>query len=559
MAFKDRKVDFYNKRLSQMKLERESFLSHYKDLQEYITPRKGRFFISDRNRGEKRNKYIINSVGSQALRVAVAGMLNGTMSPSRPWFSLETINQDLMDSQAVRDWLFKVETVLRTILNESNFYNMAPSMIKEVITFGTGCMSHEDDFQNVARFYSHTVGSYMLAQNDRLEVDTIAREFEWPVYQIVRKFGLDNVSTAVKDQYDKGNYESAYPITHFIMPNEDEDPNSPLATRRPYISVYYEPGNSAKEKDKYLNVSGFNEFPVYCPRWDVTEGDIYGTDCPGMTSLGDIRQLQQEERRKAQGIDKMVNPPLSGPPSVRNIPVSGLPGGLTVYEGDDQKQKLSAIYQIQLPLQEMRIDIDAVERRIEKAFFVDLFLAISNMEGIQPRNEFDLIQRNEERLIQLGPVLERLHGEFLTKLIDRLFNQTVQADILPPPPEELEGSPLKVKFISTLAMAQRAVATADIDRITQFTAGLAGAGWTGALDKFNADKAVDEYSRAIGVPPQVINSDEAVSEIRQQRAQQEQMQAQLEMAQSGANTAKMLSDAKTDDQNALTDLVGDNE
>src|SRR5690606_25461617 len=132
-----KQLDYYNKRLSQMKVERESFIGHYKELQEFISPRKGRFFLSDRNKGEKRNQSIINSAGSQALRVAVAGMLNGTMSPSRPWFSLETTDTDMMESQAVRDWLHVVEKIIRAILNESNFYNMAPAMLRELLLFGT--------------------------------------------------------------------------------------------------------------------------------------------------------------------------------------------------------------------------------------------------------------------------------------------------------------------------------------------------------------------------------------------------------------------------------------
>src|SRR3990167_2233590 len=192
-----------------------------------------------------------------------------------------------------------------------------------------------------------------------------------------------------------------------------------------------------------------------------------------MTGLGDVKHLQIEEKTKAMAIQKMANPPLTGPPAVRNIPVSGLPGGLTVFEGDNQKQKLEPIYQVDPRLQELRLDMDAVERRIKSAFFVDLFMAITDMEGIQHRNQLDLAQRNEERLIQLGPVLERLHGEFLSRMVDRIFNQAVKANILPDPPTALEDSPLRVRFISTLAMAQRAVITADIERLTAYSAQLA--------------------------------------------------------------------------------------
>ena len=85
-------IEYYNKLTSGMDVERLSFINHYRDLQEFISPRRGRFFETDRNKGTKRHQSIINSIATQALRVAVAGMLNGTMSPSRPWFSLETFD-----------------------------------------------------------------------------------------------------------------------------------------------------------------------------------------------------------------------------------------------------------------------------------------------------------------------------------------------------------------------------------------------------------------------------------------------------------------------------------
>ena len=531
-------IEHFNKLVSQMRLERQSFITHYKDLQQFIAPRKGRFFITDRNKGAKRHQAIINSAGTQALRIGTAGMFNGTMNPSRPWFGLETFNPDLMESQDVRDWLYKVEIILRTILNDGNFYNMVPVFLKELLLFGTSFMTHVDDFEHVARFYTHTAGSYMLAQNDRLVIDTVAREYEWPVIQIVKKFGLENISKVVRDAYDNGNYSSYYPLVHFIQPNEDYKEKSPLGINKAFISVYYEPGNTGIDTNKFLSKGGFDTFPGYAGRWEVTEGDIYGVDCPGMTSLGDVKQLQIEEKRKAQAIDKMVNPPLQGPPNVRNVAVSGLPGSLVIYEGDNTKQRLEPVYTVDPRLQELRLDMDAVERRINSAFFVDLFMAITQMQGIQPKNQLDLTHRDRERLTQLGPVLERLQGEFQALMLDRLFNQCVAADILPPAPEELVGQPLNVRFISTLAMAQKAIVTTNIEKLAGFTSSLVQTGWPTAADKFDADQAIDEYSRAIGVPPTVVLSDEDVASVRQTRAEQEQQQLELEQIQQIANVAK---------------------
>lgn len=551
-------IEYYNKLTDGMDIERISFINHYKDLQEFISPRRGRFFETDRNKGTKRHHSIINSIATQALRVAVAGMLNGTMSPSRPWFSLETFDPDVMESAQVRGWLWKVEIIIRSILNSSNFYNMAPVFLKELVLFGTSLMTHVDDFSDVARFYTHTAGSYYLGQNDRLEIDTVSRKFEWPVIQIVKAFGVDNLSQSVKDAYNQGNYNVWYPIRHFIEPNEDFGSSNDVSFNRKFTSVYYEPGNTGPDREKFLAKGGFDTFPGYAARWDVTEGDIYGVDCPGMTALGDVKHLQIEEKRKAQGIDKMVNPPLRGPPSAENIAVSGLSGGLTIYEGDDQKQKLEPIFTVDPKIAELRLDMDAVEKRINNAFFVDLFLAISNMEGIQPRNQLDLSQRNEERLIQLGPVLERIHGEFLERMVERIFSQAEKADILPEAPAVLQGRALRIRFISTLAMAQRSIVVSDIERITQYALTV-GELQPDILDKIDFDQNIDEYGKAIGIPPQIIRSDKIVAGIRQARQAQAEQERQLALAQQVVDVGKTFSDATKDvgpPPDNLEELVG---
>lgn len=541
---------YFERRKGAMKTERVSFESHWKDLAQFVQPRRGRFFTSDRNKGDKRHNFIINNKASQAHKIARAGLFAGVMSPTRPWFKLTTPDAALSDFAPVRIWLDDVEAAMRNIFNQSNLYNMAPSMLGELLLFGTGCMSHVDDTENVARFFTHTIGSYWVTQNERFEIDTMYREMELRVEQIVAQFGLENASVRVKQHWDKGDYDVWIPVTHVVEPNPFPNPTSILATRKPWRSVWYETGTNTTNpgisgddvNQKFLSTSGFDEFPVYVPRWDTTGEDIYGTDCPGMTSLGDIRGLQVEEKRKAQAIDKMVNPPLTGPSAFRNVPVSSLPGGLSIADTGQGTDGLRPIYTVNPQLNDLKEDIHSVEQRIDQAFFVDMFLAISNMEGIQPRNQLELAKRDGERLLQLGPVLERVHGEFLTRLIDRTFQQMVRADILPPPPEELQGSVLKVEFISSLAQAQRAVATSGIEQLAAFVGQIAQMN-PAAVDKFNADQSIDEYSKLIGVSPRLIVSDEDVAIKRAEDARQAQMQQALEMTESLSKSAASASQA----------------
>lgn len=522
---------YFDQRLGTLRTEFQSFQNHYKELSQFVQPRRGRFFVEDRNKGDKRYSAIINSHATQAQRTARAGLFAGTMSPTRPWFSLITPDPGLMEFQPVRIWLADRERTIRAIFNQSNFYNMAPVLLGELLLFGTGCMTHVDDFNDVARFYTQTVGSYYISQNERFEVNTLVRQFQRTTEQMVKQFGLKNVSIKVRDDWDRGNYDQWHDVVHFIEPNPDEDNSKLEAKFKPFRSVYYEPHSA--DKEKFLGFSGFDEFPAYCPRWDITNEDVYGTDCPGMTSLGDVKGLQIEEKRKAQGIDKMVNPPLRGPAALRNVPISSLPGGATLYDSPNQNNQLAPIYMVNPQLNELMLDIDKVERRIDKAYFVDLFNAISNMEGVQPRNQEELLQRNQERLLQLGPVLERVHGEFLAKLIDRTFNQMVRADLVPPAPPELEGQELEVRFISSLAMAQKAVAVGGIERLAAFVGGLAEMN-PAVVDKFDSDQAVDEFANAIGVPPRIIVTDEKVEEIRAEKARQQQIAMALETAKSVA-------------------------
>jgi hypothetical protein len=261
-----------------------------------------------------------------------------------------------------------------------------------------------------------------------------------------------------------------------------------------------------------------------------------------MTALGDIKGLQIEEKRKAQGI------------ALRNVPVSSLPGGLTVYDGAQNAQGLRPIYMVQPQLGELNLDIQRVEKRIDDAFFVDMFLAISNMEGIQPRNQLDLMQRQEERLLQLGPVLERVHGEFLEQLIDRLFDQGMDAEIIRNAPPELEEADIEVRFVSSLAQAQRSVVTGTIERVFQFAGSLAEMK-PEILDKLNVDAAMDEYSEAVGLPPNILESEDEVAAVREERQQQIQQAQQMEMAQQMATTAKTASDIDATDDSAISKLT----
>jgi hypothetical protein len=195
-----------------------------------------------------------------------------------------------------------------------------------------------------------------------------------------------------------------------------------------------------------------------------------------------------------------------------------------------------------------------VRSRINRSFYADLFLMLAQQPAGGRMTATEVAERHEEKLLMLGPVLERLHNELLKPLIDETFAKMLAANILPPAPEELQGMELDVEFVSMLAQAQRAVGVNSIDRYVG-SMGLIAQMKPDVLDKFDSDKWADAYGDMLGVDPDLIVASEDVAIVRQQRAQAQQQAAQLESAERQAAAAQKLGTVKTDQRNAATDIL----
>ena len=157
-------------------------------------------------------------------------------------------------------------------------------------------------------------------------------------------------------------------------------------------------------------------------------------------------------------------------------------------------------------------------------------------------------------MLMIGPVLERLQNELLKPLIDTTFAFMVQQGNMAPPPEELQGVPLDVEFISVLAQAQRSIGVNSIDRYLN-TVGMVAQMKPEVLDKIDADKWADAYADMLGVDPDLIVPNEQVAMIRQQRAEQQAQQQQMENMRQMSASAQALGNVKTNESNAATDIL----
>ena len=551
-------IKSYNKRLEALRSEKTTFTPLWRELSDYHLAHRGRFLTSDRNKGYKRNTKQINNTSRLSTRTLASGMMSGITSPARPWFRLSTGDKTLDDSAAVKRWLHAVQLIMYKVFASSNTYNALHQVYSELGVFGTAAMGIFHDFENVIWCKPYTIGSFMLGMDGKNVSDSLYREYELSVAQVVKQFGIENVSSAVKQLWDNGNTEAWVKVVHIVEPNDDRDHNSVKASDKHIRSVYYEADRGTRdngEGDKYLRESGFDEHPIVSPRWDITGEDIYATDCPGITALGDTKALQLAERRKYQAIDKLVSPPLQGPAALKNKMKGNVLGpNEIVWHENANNGGLRSVYENYRPdIKEIKDEIINVEGRIQRAFYEDLFLMLANTDRRQITAR-EVAEKHEEKLLMLGPVLERLHTELLDPLIDRTFNILQRSGVLPLPPPELQNKDLSVEYVSVLAQAQRLVNTGAIDRIVEFT-GAVAATWPEARHKIDATQAVDDYAESLGVDPALVRSDADAQALADAEAQAMAQAQQMAAAEQAANVAKTASEASLSEDNMLGKTV----
>jgi hypothetical protein len=546
--------------------ELQTHKAHLMDCADYIKPRRPRWFVTDKNRGDRRNQKIIDSTATFASRTLQSGMHAGMTNPARPWLKLLSPDDDLNEYEPVKEWLHTVTRRMLTIFARTNLYNMLPIHYGDMGVFGTAATSILNDDEDIFRSYNYPIGSYAIGSNHRGIVDRFAHETEMTVAQVVEEYLLDrksnmidwtNASNAIKNCWDRCAYNDKVQVCWLVTPNYDRESDQIEAYRSaPFYGAHVEVGQ--ERDDTFLRQEGFMEFPVLVSRWDVTGNDDWGTDCPGMVALGDIKQLQTGERRGGQALEKMVNPPVQAPSHVRNQKASLLPGDITYVDIREGQKGIHPIHEVELAFDKLEIKQEGVRNRIRKAFYEDLFLMLAYSDpsrGVQPPTATEIVERKEEKLIALGPVLERTNDELLDPLVDRVYAMMERNGLVPEPPEELRRLPLKVEFISILAQAQKLVGVVGHERFLQTATALITQGITEVKHKVDWMQGIDDLGDMLGINPKMLVPDD---KAREAFAAEQKMAAQMAQAQSakdGTAALKNVATSPVTDDNALGRLM----
>jgi hypothetical protein len=521
---------------------------NWSDLAEFILPRRSIWLTqstggnpspNNMTRGRAINSAIADPTATLATRVCAGGLMSGLASPSRPWFKMVPAMRKAPIDAEGQAWMDEVQDRIYTVLAGSNFYNAFAQECEDIVVFGSAPSIIYEDATDLIRLYNPAVGEYFLASDSTNRVNGLYRLFVMTVGQMVDFFGLEACPPDVQQAWkEKGNQlEVERQIAHAIEPNFGVGGGDvgKVPGSFTWREVYWCYGSSSETP---LSQRGFVDQPFTAARWATQSNDAYGRS-PGMDVLPDVMQLQVMTRRMAEAIEKQVRPPLVGDMSLKNQPSSTLPGHLTYVANLGPGTGIRSIYEVNPDVAAMAANILAIEQRIQKGLFNDLFQALQpQMAG--KMTAYEASQRISEALQIIGPVIEGLLTESLKPKLKRIYTIMRRKNMIDPPPQSMRGMPLDIEFVSMLALAQKAAATGGLERLIALVGNMMAVFPT-VKDNIDPDSFIREYNDLLGNPEKILRGPEQVQVERQQNAQAAQQQAQMahitQMAQAAGAAA----------------------
>ena len=327
----------------------------------------------------------------------------------------------------------------------------------------------------------------------------------------------------------------------------------------PYISMYWIEGSGPNE---WLYVGGFEEFPVPTGRYMTNANNPYGYG-PGWYAIGDAKMLQVMKRDYLTAVELSVKPPLTATADVMAEGINLIPGGVTKVPGPNSA--VQQLFQVGLDMPHLAEEIIRTEDAIKRAYSADLFLMLDSITTGQMTAR-EIVERQQEKLQQLGPVVERLQEEYLTPILERTYNILDRGGIFPPIPPDIAPlvaqQDVKIEYISPLAQAQKMSGLVNIEQAISFVMQMAQV-WPDAIKMVDPMGAVARYMDMLGAPAKMRRPEEEVQQMIQaeqqamQQAQQEQQAMQMAQALPGiTQAAKNATEAANDGNPALADWLG---
>jgi hypothetical protein len=508
-------------RYKTLKGKRVTWEDHWQEIADYFLPRKANI-TEKHTKGDKRHDLIYDGTATHALELLSAslnGMLTNTISP---WFLLKFRNNVTNEDDAAKEWLETCAKIMQQVFARSNFQQEIFELYHELLAFGTSAMFITDDVQDDLRFKTIHISEIFITENEKGLVDSLTRRFSLQNKNIPQMYPDADLPRAILGDIDKAPHDDCV-ILHSVYPNEvkmgyDNSKNMDWVS----CHVHEKTGTLLKE-------SGFKEFPYVVPRYlKTSSNEIYGRS-PAMNALPDTKMLNTMSKVSIKAAQKQIDPPLMVPDDGFILPIRTIPGGLNFYRSGTRERieplNIGANNPVGLQMEDQR------RKAIRENFFVDQLMSIQG----QNMTATEVMQRTEEKMRLLGPVLGRLQSELLQPLITRSFNLLMKNNKFPQMPEMLGDQDVEIEYVSPLAKAQKTQELSSIMRGIEIFGSMQNI--APVFDYIDIDGLVSHIKDVLGLPAKIMRSKGEVQKIQQEKQAAEAEQMQLQQAQQVAESA----------------------
>jgi len=508
--------------LSRLMEKRSNWESHWQEVADYMLPRKAEI-TKQRAAGDKRNISIFDATPIHALELLAASLHGMLTSSANRWFSLRFKETELNDSDEAKEWLEDATQRMYDAIAKSNFQQEIFECYHDLIAFGTACLMIEEDDEDVLNFSARHIKEIYIQENKKGYVDTIYRKFKMPAQAVLDKFGMENVSKEVLNSAKKNPFDELT-IIHVVRPRLEFDPKKKDKKNMPFQSIYYE-----ESTGHIIMIGGFKENPYVIPRYLKASTEIYGRS-PGMNALPDVKVLNKMVENSLKAAAKQIDPPLLIPDDGMLAPIRMSPGSINYYRAGSRDRieplNINANTSITLNSENQR------REAILKMFHVDQLVITENRN----MTATEVLQRQEEKMRILGPVLGRLQSELLSPMIIRIFNIMLRNNLFQMAPAILRSQELNIEYVSPIALAQKSSELQSIMRGLELFGSMAQA--MPVMDYIDENGLIKQLINILGLPAKMIKSDAEVQQIREERAQQQQMQMEMQQQLNESQVAK---------------------
>ena len=518
------------KKYEQAESARYNFASTWQEIADHLLGR--RDFTTQASPGRKRMSKIYDTTGLQAADMLASALHSFLTNPALRWFNLRFQDDYLDDDEQGRQWLDEVEDSMLAAFNspDANFASNIHEVYLDQVAFGTAGLYIGDRPGVGPMFSARPLGELHVAENAEGKVDTVYRKFELTARQAQQVFG-ENAGAKVKEAIEANKLEQKFWFLHCVTRREDGAPNALNAKLLPWASYYV-----ACDDRAVIDEGGYHEMPYMVPRWSKDSGELYGR-APGWNALPEQKMLNEMSKTTLKAAQKAVDPPLLVADDGVVMPLRTQPGGINVVRSG----ALAADPLRPLPINP-RIDIslEMMEQRremIRGAFHYNLLQLFQD-----PRmTATQVLQLVQEMQRLMGPMLGRQQSELLEPMIDRVFGILMRSGKLPPHPEHLRGSDLRVEYNSPIAAAQKSSDAQAVEFVWAAAQQMAQTN-PEVLDGLDPDEGLKVIGDSRGGPQRIFRPVEERDAIREQRAEQAQAQQGIDQAEQLTSALKSMAD-----------------